>query len=157
MTTQKFEHFGARVRKARQLREIGIGPLSKETGIRSATLFAYEDGRSLPSYGSLVAVAKALDVSIDYLASASDDPRRLSNRAPAAGVFAQRLLTLRAMRLMTQDQFAQEIGTERPKVSAWERGRNPGYWTVLQIGKSLDVSIDWLCGFCDQMRHSCAA
>jgi transcriptional regulator with XRE-family HTH domain len=35
----------------------------------------YENGRVLPSIENLVAIAEALNVSLDYLVAATDDPR----------------------------------------------------------------------------------
>lgn len=147
-----FEHFGARLVKARNIREMDFRQLRQETGLMAQSLVAYENGRTIPSYGSLTAIARALDVSADYLTGGSITPRRLEHRIPVA-TFAERLLAERTLRGFTQDDMAQLLGTQREKVSGWERANSPAYWTLLEIGKRLTVSIDWLCGFSGRARY----
>ncbi len=149
----KFETFGERLVRAQRIREMDFRRLRQETGLMAQSLVAYESGRTLPSYGSLRAIARALDMSADYLAGVNEVPRRLENREPDFDAFSQRLLLERAKRNWTQDQMASLLDTDRKKVSGWERANSPAYWALLEAGKRLNVSIDWLCGFSNRVRY----
>lgn len=61
------EIFGRRLKKAMEVRELKVRELGKLTGIKIKTLYSYGRGERPPSYHNLVAIGKALHVSLDWL------------------------------------------------------------------------------------------
>lgn len=64
--TNELDGFAARLRLAREERGFSQGELSRRAGVRPETVSRYESGQ-LPRVSELVAIATALDRSIDWL------------------------------------------------------------------------------------------
>ena len=55
--------------------------------------------------------------------------------------FGQVLQELRALKGMTQEALAHEVGTERSHISALERAeKGPSLGTILKLARALDIS-----------------
>lgn len=61
------KRFGARLRTVRQLRGLTQAGLAKEIGISKQAITTYETGRREAGYRNLIALSRALEVSIDWL------------------------------------------------------------------------------------------
>lgn len=59
--------FGRQLKRAMEIREVDIKEVSKRTGIPAKTLYFYWRGDRAPSYHNLIAIGKALHVSLDWL------------------------------------------------------------------------------------------
>lgn len=59
--------FGSRLRAARESRELNQTELARVSGLQPAAIGHFESGRRKPSFANIRALAKALDVSSDYL------------------------------------------------------------------------------------------
>ena len=66
---------GTRLRQARELRRMSQTQLAKRIGTSPNQISMIENGQSGTSIRTLVAAASALNVSLDFLAGLSDDPR----------------------------------------------------------------------------------
>lgn len=62
-----FDIFSERLAYALEKRGVSVKELSKRTGIGQKTLYGYLIGDRLPKYESLISVAKALRLSLDWL------------------------------------------------------------------------------------------
>jgi transcriptional regulator with XRE-family HTH domain len=61
--------------------------------------------------------------------------------------FADRLVSARRARGLTQAALATRVGVHVMMVSAWERGLNqPRLHYLTGLAGSLEVTLDWLCG-----------
>lgn len=70
-------------------------------------------------------------------------------------IFAVRIKELRTSLNMTQRDFAGFIGCTAATLSAYENGaKSPSLEIVKTIAQKCNVSIDWLCGLCDQKERS---
>lgn len=66
----------------------------------------------------------------------------------SANLFTKRLRELRDE--LSQEEFAQKIGTKQTTLSNWERGfREPNFNGLILISTSCEVSADWLLGLSD--------
>ena len=65
---------GKRIRKARRLREVTQTELAKMVGTSPSQISMMETNKSGTSLKTAIAVARALDISLDYLAGWVDDP-----------------------------------------------------------------------------------
>jgi len=65
---------GERIREIRQLRGYSQQELASKIGIAMNSLYHYEKNRKMPSAEVLANIAKALNVSADYLLGLSDNP-----------------------------------------------------------------------------------
>ena len=66
----------------------------------------------------------------------------------SANLFTKRLRELRGE--LSQEEFAQKIGTKQTTLSNWERGfREPNFNGLILISTSCEVSADWLLGLSD--------
>jgi transcriptional regulator with XRE-family HTH domain len=64
-----------RFRQVRELRGLSKRQLSKASGVGEMQLGRYESGENDPSAQNLKQIAKALQVSADYLLGITDDPQ----------------------------------------------------------------------------------
>lgn len=66
----------------------------------------------------------------------------------SANLFTKRLRELRGE--LSQEEFAQKIGTKQTTLSNWERGfREPNFNGLILLSTSCEVSADWLLGLSD--------
>lgn len=64
--------------------------------------------------------------------------------------FAERLKELRVEKNLNQVELAAAIGVSKGIISLWENGlREPGMFSLIQLAKFFDVSIDYLVGLND--------
>jgi|TARA_R110000850_G_scaffold174392_3_gene299944 transcriptional regulator with XRE-family HTH domain len=67
--------FAVRLRTAREQRELNQTELAKLTGLQPAAIGHFEANRRKPSFANIRALAKALEVSSDYLLGRADTIR----------------------------------------------------------------------------------
>ncbi len=64
--------------------------------------------------------------------------------------FTERLKELRTEKNINQVELSAEIGVSKGIISLWENGlREPGMYSLIQLAKFFDVSIDYLVGISD--------
>ena len=62
-------------------------------------------------------------------------------------VFSERLKDLRIEKGLTQIELAKNLGVSKGVISLWENSlREPGMYSLIQIARFFDVSIDYLVG-----------
>jgi transcriptional regulator with XRE-family HTH domain len=76
---------GSRLRRARELAGISQRDLASRVGLSEQQIYRYERERSDPLVSNVVAIAKELNVSIDYLCGLSDDPNPKNNQKLSDG------------------------------------------------------------------------
>lgn len=77
MTTQDTEDlFPTRLAQARELREMNQTALSSKTGIPASSISHFESGARKPSFDNLRRIAKALNVSTDFLLGRVETPEQ---------------------------------------------------------------------------------
>jgi transcriptional regulator with XRE-family HTH domain len=67
------DQFGARLAQAREKRELSQADLARKAGLQPAAIGHFERGRRKPSFANVRALAKALNVSSDYLLGRTED------------------------------------------------------------------------------------
>ena len=67
------DNFGDRLAQAREKRELSQAELAKRAGLQAAAIGHFERGRRKPSFANVRALAKALNVSSDYLLGRTED------------------------------------------------------------------------------------
>ena len=64
--------------------------------------------------------------------------------------FTERLKELRTEKTINQVELSAEIGVSKGIISLWENGlREPGMYSLIQLAKFFEVSIDYLVGISD--------
>ena len=64
--------------------------------------------------------------------------------------FTERLKDLRTEKNINQVELSAEIGVSKGIISLWENGlREPGMYSLIQLAKFFEVSIDYLVGISD--------
>lgn len=76
------EIFGERLRSAREARGLNQRELSDRLGVPASSIAHFEGGRRKPSFDNLSRLARALDVTTDYLLGHSDEPHMPSTTDP---------------------------------------------------------------------------
>ena len=71
-------NIGQRLQSLRKDRHLSQGKLAKMVGTSPSQISLIESSKSLPSLKTAVAIARAMDTSLDYLTGAVEDPRRTS-------------------------------------------------------------------------------
>jgi transcriptional regulator with XRE-family HTH domain len=133
---------GQRVRQARQARDLTMEHLARRTGLSLSAVSELERDRTrYPQASTLVALARALDVSTTWLAAAA-------LLTPAQVTLGQRLRAARAARGLTQTQLAAMVGVPVSRISKLEIGttRQPSFVLLGAVAAALDVSPTWLAG-----------
>lgn len=59
--------FGRQLKRAMEIRGVGVRELSKLAMVPERTIFYYKAGEKPPTFQNLVAIGKALHVSLDWL------------------------------------------------------------------------------------------
>ncbi len=154
MTSSK-KIFGERL--AQRRRELGLSQRKLATliGIRGPSIAAYETDDAWPSASTLIALAKALDVSTDYLLGLSDQIHynmgmsHRSTTSPDEWIqeFSERLRSARRRQQLSQAALARQLGIDQSTMVQYESGRTrPSLAVARRLAATLDVSLDWLCG-----------
>lgn len=70
-------------------------------------------------------------------------------------IFSDRLKELRNEKGLTQAQFVDGLGITASALSAYEKNlKNPSISVAKRIAEKYNVSIDWLCGLCDEKEQN---
>jgi transcriptional regulator with XRE-family HTH domain len=72
-TTDSDSGFGERLRQAREAREINQTELAARAGLQPSAIGHFEKERRKPSFANIRALAKALNVTSDYLLGRTND------------------------------------------------------------------------------------
>lgn len=89
---------GLRIQTLRKARGIKRNPLAEAVGIQSQTLAKYESGENIPRADVLARIARALNVSVDYLMFGTEFEREMS------GEQDETIAMLHAARLLLRTQ-----------------------------------------------------
>jgi len=71
-TSEETEKFAIRLKTARDMRELSQTALAKKAGLDPSAIGHFESDRRKPSFANVRVLAKALDVSADYLLGRSE-------------------------------------------------------------------------------------
>lgn len=76
------ENFPERLKAARELRKLGQGDLAVRAGLPPTSISHFEAGARKPSFDNLRRLAKALEVTTDYLLGLADAPEVSTSADP---------------------------------------------------------------------------
>lgn len=74
--------FGEKMKKARIAKKLTQEQMAEKLGVNKGTISHYEKGKTFPGEEKLVMIAKALNVSFDYLLGDKDMFDHLNNHEP---------------------------------------------------------------------------
>ena len=138
-------YFGLALRLKKARRESGLKRLhvAARAGLARATGRTIETGNRLPTVGTIVSLAGALDVSASWLAYGIGDMH--INGAPATcdGMGA-RLQQLRVEQGHTKAALARLVGLSPSTVADIENGAQTGVEVIEALAKALCISPAWL-------------
>lgn len=77
---------GHNVRRIRQERQLSLGALAREAGLAKQTLANLEGGHGNPTVETLIAVARALGIGVNWLLTEWDSPALVRRKADAEWV-----------------------------------------------------------------------
>jgi transcriptional regulator with XRE-family HTH domain len=133
---------GQRVRQARQARDLTMEHLARRTGLSLSAVSELERDRTrYPQASTLVALARALDVSTTWLAAAA-------LLTPAQVTLGQRLRAARLARGLTQAQLATIVTVNVSYLGRLESDtyRKPNFVLLGALAAALEVDALWLLG-----------
>ena len=84
MKKRVHETFGRRLIYARQRRDLTAVQLARLAGMDQTEISHYERDKRAPGADNIRRIAKALDISADYLLDLSNDTRRINEIAEAS-------------------------------------------------------------------------
>ena len=76
------DDFPSRLKAARELRRLGQGELAAKAGLPPTSISHFEAGARKPSFDNLRRLAKALEVTTDYLLGLADAPEVSTSSDP---------------------------------------------------------------------------
>lgn len=77
MNAEEKKEFGARLRRLRKYKKISIRDMADSIGAGESTIIHYENGTREPSVERLRAIARRLDVPIDYLFAEDEEHKNM--------------------------------------------------------------------------------
>lgn len=135
-------------------KHISCRKLSDMTGITKSSVNNYANGlRSIP-LDKLQLIANALDVSASWLIGWADNRDGSNNNAqldqnikPLESDFATNLKRIRLEKKMSQEEFANFLGTSKQNISRYELGEvSPKISTAAKMAEKLGISLTQLNG-----------
>jgi transcriptional regulator with XRE-family HTH domain len=82
MTRAERKEFGKRLRDVRLDRSLSMKQLAARSDVSLTSLGRYERGNIVPGLDVALALSKALDISIDYLATGEGSRRQSASQSP---------------------------------------------------------------------------
>jgi transcriptional regulator with XRE-family HTH domain len=137
---------GARIRALRIKRNIGLLELAKRINVSEACLRHLELGQHGSNMFTFIEVARALGVTTDYLAYGDVvEAQKGTGHYVDFAAFGARMMQLRRLRDMTQQQMAELLGVQVAIICAWERGdKYPTYDSIRKIVAATECDAHWL-------------
>lgn len=139
-----FQTMDVKTKLSELLEEKGMkqADLSRITGIPTSLISNYLNGIKSPSLSNAVALATALNVTVDDLAGlSSDDVPSFKDKGLMIG---DKIKNLRKASNMTQLDLAKKLGVTRTVISNWEANINkPNIDLVANMCKTFCVSPDY--------------
>lgn len=135
---------GERVRAERKSRGLSIAALSYESGCSETTLKICESGKSFPHAVTIGAIAKALDVSVDYIVYGKSVPTGNRRTNPCTGLY-RRLRKAREDKDLTLQELAKQARISHVALSVWETNKgSPNILTLADVATALGVTLEYL-------------
>lgn len=138
--------FGDRLRQIRENKGISQAELARKADISRSLYNKYERTNTQPSTDILLALAKELDTSIDYLLGNTDDPT-----PPNKDKFDNKALIYQRKKSRTNAELiSTAIGIPLETYQAYEKGlKQPPLEVVEWLAKYFDCTVDYLMGRSD--------
>lgn len=157
--------FGGRLRYARELRGIKNTDLAKAAGIRQAKISQWERNRWSANRAAAPKLAKALNVSLEWLVlGCGETPKEAQAREAAydlhqdeidsllgfedadkSATFGGRLSLARENARVSQEKIGSLFGISRSAVSQWETNlTTPDLTRAAEVARLLNVRAEWL-------------
>lgn len=139
------------IRISKQLTQV---ELAKLAGLSQSNISGWEIGRSLPLPDGLIALARALECSVDYLVGLEEEDGRklydqkiVEKKIKVQSSFPKRLRYLRENKGLSQKDFARILGVDNRLISRLETGYNePNLEQLETFSDFFNCSIDYLLG-----------
>ena len=128
---------GQRIRTMRRRRRLRQKDLAKLAGVSTASMCYYEKGHMAIPEHKLVAIARALDVTVEEI---------FRKRRGDVKALAARLLSKREESELTQAEVAELVGISPSLLSRYEHAGvdMPSLQVIVDLADLYDVSVDWL-------------
>ncbi len=128
--------------------KISNADLSRKTGISTARISNFCNGKDMPSLNNALILANNFKCSLNYLLGLTDEKHIvLSKREYFVEIFLKRLDFLLKKKMISQKQFCEEIEINKSCISNWRRGQKPKTRNLIKMASMFDCSIDYLLGF----------
>lgn len=130
--------------------KMSISDLSRSTGISTARISNFCNGKDMPSLINSLILANYFNCSFNYLFCLSEENKNIRNKREfLVDVFLSRLEKVLHKNKLSQRQLCKEVGINKSCISNWRYGQNPKPRNLIKMAKRLDCSIDYLIGFED--------
>ncbi|WP_432401411.1 helix-turn-helix domain-containing protein [Wukongibacter sp. M2B1] len=135
-------HFGNRLRKSREKKELTQAKLAEKFSVSEATISFFERNKKPPTYELLNKITTYFNVTEDYL---------LGHDEVDLKTFGNRLRELRKEKRLNQTEIGGILNIVPSNISHYEAGKaRPSLQTIYILANYFDVSIDYLVGRTDR-------
>lgn len=125
-------NFGIKVKQLLEAKNITQKELAERANTTNATISRYVNGEREPKIDVASDIARALDVSVDYLLGYP---------------VKNRIRELREAAQKQQKDLSADIGVSQPTISEWESGRKePSTKNAKKLADYFGVTVDYLLG-----------
>lgn len=127
-----------RLRKLRKTLNMSQTTFGKRVGLKQSTITGYETGNRIPLDSVILLICKEFNVNEEWLRSGKGD----MFSSPQIGLHIKEL---RKYLNLTQQEFADRIGSKRNTIAKYETGVNaPSTAVISLICREFNVNEEWL-------------
>lgn len=127
-----------RLRKLRKALNMSQTAFGKRVGLKQSTITGYETGNRIPLDSVILLICKEFNVNEEWLRSGKGD----MFSSPQIGLHIKEL---RKYLNLTQQEFADRIGSKRNTIAKYETGVNaPSTAVISLICREFNVNEEWL-------------
>lgn len=125
-----------------------ISDLSRATGISTARLSNYYNGKDMPALDNAILLINFFKCRMDYLLGLSKEYIVIAEkRKYSQNDFLYKLKLLNDINLISQRNLCKQIELNKSCFSNWHNGQKPKTTTLIKLAVFFDCSTDYLLGF----------
>ena len=138
-------HIGEKITNLRKEKNMTQEELSNLLNVSRQTVSKWESEKIYPDVNNLILISNLFSCSIDYLIIENKNEKCINELDEEHLTFGERIIKLRKINHITQEQLADHLGVSRQALFKWESNKSyPEIDKLIGLSKVFDCSVDYL-------------
>ena len=138
-------HIGEKITNLRKEKNMTQEELSNLLYVSRQTVSKWESEKIYPDVNNLILISNLFSCSIDYLIIENKNEKCINELDEEHLTFGERIIKLRKINHITQEQLADHLGVSRQALFKWESNKSyPEIDKLIGLSKVFDCSVDYL-------------